>query len=271
MFELFNYRVAPPLNADQSVWLIFCDDNLLLFKEENTELLKLPTAETIKNFPLLRQHYIGQQDNTHYFAAEIHINTSLPSQLLPTPFRGAFSHLGDNLISVASAAKQILYWDRMQQFCSICAKPLVLNDQERYKYCDHCKHAFYPQISPVAMVLITRGKELLLARSPHFPPGMYSALAGFLEAGETVEHAIHREVHEEVHVKVKNLQYYGSQSWPFPHSLMLGFYAEYDSGEIIADPKEIEDAQWFSLNNLPQLPSLSSISGKLIENYIKRF
>jgi NAD+ diphosphatase len=271
MFELFNYSVEPLSSIDtSSVWLVFIGENLLLFQENNQEPLKLLNAENIKEFSFLRQHYLGNQKNIHYYAAEINADTLVSPNFVPTPLRAVFPHLGENLLGIASTAKQILYWDRMNQFCSFCANPLVSSNKERFKHCVSCNRMIYPQISPVAIVLITRGKELLLARSPHFLPGMYSALAGFLEAGETVEHAIHREVYEEVRLKVKNFQYYTSQSWPFPHSLMLGFYAEYDSGEILPDPTEIEDAKWFTIDNLPQLPSQGSIGRRLIENYIKK-
>ena len=121
------------------------------------------------------------------------------------------------------------------------------------------------------MVMIQRGEEFLLARSPHFIPGMYSALAGFSEPGETLEETLHREVYEEVGIKVKNIRYFASQPWPFPHSLMIAFHADYESGEITIDPNEIEDAQWCHVNKLPKrLPSEISISRKLINATLKQ-
>ena len=116
------------------------------------------------------------------------------------------------------------------------------------------------------MVMIQKDEEFLLARSPHFIPGMYSALAGFSEPGETLEETVHREVYEEVGIRIKNIRYFASQPWPFPHSLMIAFHADYESGEINIDPNEIEDANWFSVNKLPnRLPGLISISRKLID------
>jgi len=119
-------------------------------------------------------------------------------------------------------------------------------------------------------VLITRGEEILLARSPYFQAGMYSLLAGFVEAGESVEESVHREVFEEVGIRVKNLRYFGSQPWPFPHSLMIGFFAEYESGELRLQPEEIEDAQWFTKETLPKLPNLATISGMIINAWLKK-
>tara|TARA_X000001036_G_scaffold103986_1_gene97213 strand:+ start:2434 stop:2802 length:369 start_codon:yes stop_codon:yes gene_type:complete len=118
------------------------------------------------------------------------------------------------------------------------------------------------------IVLITKGEEFLLARNINFPQPMFSTLAGFLEAGESVENALHREVAEEVDLKIKNISYYGSQPWPFPSQLMLGFYAQYRSGEIQCNPKEIAEAYWFSKKDLPMIPPASSIAGELIRNFL---
>lgn len=132
-------------------------------------------------------------------------------------------------------------------------------------HCVHCALDFYPRISPVGMVLIRRDREILLARSPHFPAGRFSALAGFLEAGECIEDACIREVKEEVGLSIKNLRYFGSQSWPFPHSLMIAFHADYAAGDIIIDNKEIVAADWFHADNLPDLPLPISIARQLID------
>ena len=141
---------------------------------------------------------------------------------------------------------------------------------ERCMRCAVCGHAAYPRISPAMMVLVTRGRELLLARANRFPNAMYSALAGFVEAGESIEDCIHREVLEEVGVQVSNLRYFSSQSWPFPNSLMIAFTAEYVSGEARPCDAEIADVKWFALDALPQLPGPVSISRQLINATIAR-
>jgi NAD+ diphosphatase len=129
---------------------------------------------------------------------------------------------------------------------------------------------YYPRLSPAIMVLVRRHDTILLARSPHFKPGTYSALAGFVETGEALEDTIVREVFEEVGIMVGNLQYFGSQSWPFPHSLMLAFTADYVAGELRPDGVEIEDAKWFSPGNLPGLPHPKTLSRRLIDATVKR-
>ena len=141
---------------------------------------------------------------------------------------------------------------------------------ERAKQCPACGHVVYPRVSPAMMVLVTRGRELLLARANRFPNAMYSALAGFVEPGESIEDCVHREVREEVGIEVKDLKYFASQSWPFPHSLMIAFTAEYASGEARPCDAEIVDVKWFSLDALPQLPGPVSISRKLIDATVAR-
>lgn len=162
-------------------------------------------------------------------------------------------------------AAQIGTWARQHRFCGSCGEPLQPVSGERAMRCSRCDEQHYPRLSPSMIVLVTRGDEVLLARSPRFASGVFSTLAGFVEPGETVEQCVVREVREEVGLEVKNLQYIASQSWPYPHSLMLGFHAEYAGGEIVPQPGEIEEAHWFDLARLPLLPSPYSIARYLIE------
>ena len=138
-------------------------------------------------------------------------------------------------------------------------------------FCKGCNNLIYPRISPCIIVLVTDKERLLLAHNKNFPGKMYSTLAGFIEVGETVEEAIHREIFEEVSIKIKNCQYYGSQSWPFPSQLMLGFHAEYEEGDLKPDGDEIDIAKWFHYQSLPEVPpGRISISGRLIESYVNK-
>ena len=133
-----------------------------------------------------------------------------------------------------------------------------------------CNQEFiYPKISPCIITLVTREDEILLERNKFFPENWYSTLAGFIEAGETAEDALKREVMEEVNIAVKNIKYFGSQPWPFPSQLMLGFFCEYESGEIKVEEAELEDAKWFKINDLPNIPPKLSISGQLISSYLE--
>lgn len=165
-------------------------------------------------------------------------------------------------------AAQIATWARQHRFCGGCGVALQPLAGQRAMACPACHVHFYPRLSPSIIVLVTRGDHLLLARSPRFANGMYSTLAGFVEPGESIEACVHREVAEEVAVRVENLRYVTSQSWPFPHSLMLGFHADYAGGEIVPQPEEIVDARWFALDQLPLLPPPGSISRYLIDLYL---
>jgi NAD+ diphosphatase len=183
--------------------------------------------------------------------------------------RNWFGVLDDRGLAIAMRAVQLLEWDRTHRHCGACGSLTERVAGERARRCPACSLSTYPRISPAMMVLVSRGRELLLARGLHFPPGRYSALAGFLEAGETIEQAIHREVREEVGVAIRELRYFGSQSWPFPNSLMIAFRAQWDSGEIRVDPSELADAGWFAPEQLPELPPRLSIARALIESALK--
>ena len=170
----------------------------------------------------------------------------------------------------AGIAYQLMNWVKNSQHCGRCGTLLHFHETERARVCKACEFILYPPLSPAIIVAVQKGNLLLLARSPHFKAGMVSVLAGFVEAGESLEDTVRREVFEEVGVRVKNIRYFGSQPWPFPHSLMLGFTAEWESGEIQVDGIEIESAGWYSVDNTPPLPSSVSIASQLIENWKKR-
>ena len=158
----------------------------------------------------------------------------------------------------------------MCRFCTQCRGELSHRDDVRAKECRQCGRLEFPRLSPAIIVLIERGDTLLLARSPRFAGQFFSVLAGFVEPGESLEDAVHREVMEEVGIAVREVRYFGSQPWPFPDSLMIGFTAQYDSGEIQVDGEEIIEAGWYAVGQLPQIPGRISIARKLIDFFIAR-
>ena len=162
-------------------------------------------------------------------------------------------------------ARELATWVLQNRFCGVCGRAMDLSAAEIACVCPACGYKAYPRISPVAIGLVVKENAILLARSPHFAPGMYSALAGFVEAGESAEACLCREVREEAGIEIQNLRYFGSQSWPYPHSLMIGFIADYRCGELIAQPDEIEDLGWFGRNELPVLPHPASLARRMIE------
>jgi NAD+ diphosphatase len=176
--------------------------------------------------------------------------------------------MDEALLGVAGQALQLIEWDRNHQFCGQCGAPTQQRADERGRRCPACELVAYPRLSPVVMVRVIHEGCILLARAPRFASGVYSVLAGFVEAGETLEQAIHREVAEEVGIQVRNLRYFASQSWPFPHSLMIAFTADYAGGELRADGCEILEARWFPPSAMPGLPSPMSMAWRLIQDYL---
>ena len=168
-----------------------------------------------------------------------------------------------------STASQLVTWFHSFKYCPRCATPLELHEEERAKVCNKCAHHQYPRISPCIIVLVRKGEQCLLAHAAKFASGRYSTLAGFIEAGESAEQAVHREIMEEVGIRVKNVRYSFSQSWPFPHSFMLGFTAEYDEGQITPDGIEILDADWFDPDKMPVLPPRFTIARRLINQFLE--
>ena len=179
--------------------------------------------------------------------------------------RSLFFRLPETQLALAGRASQVVEWDRTHRYCGQCGAPTRDRDGERAKECPACGHVAYPRNSPAMMVLVTRGPLLLLARAHRFQGGMYSALAGFVEPGETIEDCIRREVREEVGIEVDGIAYFGSQSWAFPHSLMIAYTATYAGGLLRADDDEIADVRWFAPEALPKLPPSVSIARRLIE------
>ncbi|WP_256078846.1 NAD(+) diphosphatase [Massilia sp. YIM B04103] len=185
--------------------------------------------------------------------------------------RALFGSMDEGLLGLASRASQLAEWARTHRFCGACARPMARAAGERSFQCPACGMTAYPRISPAMMVLIRKGESALLAVHAQAPYKRFTALAGFLEAGESIEEAVHREVYEEVGLRVQNLRYFGSQSWPFPHSLMIAFTADYLDGEIRVDPNEISEARWFGPGDeWPEMSATVSIAAALINAHRPR-
>ncbi len=213
----------------------------------------------------MRTLYFGRLGATHLYAVEAPPQVEPPLGMAWQGLRTLFSVLEDAHFALAGRAVQLVDWDRNHQFCGRCGGATVSKADERGRVCRACRLTFYPKIAPAVMALVRRGNQMLLGRSPHFPPGMFSALAGFVEPGETLEQCIAREVLEEVGIAVTNVEYFASQPWPFPNSLMIAFFCDYAGGEITPQETEIEAAEWFDVFQLPKLPSKISIARRLID------
>lgn len=174
------------------------------------------------------------------------------------------------LVNAVCRAKELLAWRRKRQYCGCCGNELVDNADDISRICPECGNAFYPVLAPAVIVAVRRGEKLLLAHNARFKEKLYGLVAGFVEAGETLESAVAREVREEVGIEIKNISYFSSQVWPFPNSLMTGFFAEYASGEIAVDGREITDAGWFGIDEFPDIPRHGSIARTLIDEFCRR-
>jgi NAD+ diphosphatase len=260
-------------------WFVFRGDELLVEMGPTvapSDDLRVKARPAWAKLPLQKNHnwlgsgaartlYLGRLGGMQCWAAELAGGAEAPAGMAWAGLRSLFTVLDDAQFALAGRALQLVAWDRTHQYCGRCGTPTVAKADERVRVCPACKLSAYPRVAPAIMALVTRGTQLLLARSPHFPPGMYSALAGFVEPGESLEQCLAREVHEEVGVRVNNIRYFASQPWPFPHSLMIAFVCDWVSGEVQPQETEIEEAKWFEVLQLPKLPSKISIARRLID------
>ncbi len=265
----FQPNHIPPEDADHGeAWYFVFQRGELICKTEAGAPQPV-TADDFRWFDMTvdSKHFLGHYLNRPCFA--VAADGSPAQGYAAMGLRNLLGRTDQSLFYLAGRAQQVIEWHQTHQFCGRCGTRMEDHAADRAKQCPSCGLINYPRLSPSIIVLVTKGDEMLLARNVLWPNGMYSTLAGFVEPGESIEQTVHREVMEEVGLQVDNLKYFGSQSWPFPNSLMLGFHAEYAGGEIVCQEAEIADAQWFKPDNLPQIPPKTAISGWLIEEFIQ--
>jgi NAD+ diphosphatase len=266
MPDEYQPLVTPPAERNEpALWFAFQRGEMLIVQSEDEA--QLPCCLDLSELGLstVRSLYLGTYGGKHCYVSELEHANALPDGHELQGLRALFGNVDDTLAALAGRAFQIMEWDRNHQYCSRCGTPTEARREERSRACPKCKYTTYPPISPAIMVLITRGREILLARKPEWVPRRFSALAGFVEPGETLEDTVRRETREEAGVEIENLRYFGSQPWPFPHSLMIAFTADYASGEVRPDGVEIEEARFFDVEQLPNLPQRISISRRMID------
>lgn len=264
----FTPLIHPPAEAANARTFAFRGSELLL----TDPAMEVPVASIRESLAVEASRLlpVGLYDGAYCEAVWLERDAEPPAGHAFRGLRSLFGRMDEALLAVAGRAFQIADWARTHRYCGACGRPMQRAPGERAMKCE-CGHLAYPRISPAMMVLVKRGDAILLARNIAAPPGRMSALAGFLEPGESVEDAIHREVREEVGIAVKELRYFASQSWPFPGSLMLAFTAEYAGGELAPDRTEIAEARWFGPGDpLPELSPRQSISRALIDANLPR-
>jgi NAD+ diphosphatase len=266
-----GYRgaVQPPAAAlSSALWFVFRESELLV-SESAAPQLPVVLHPRALGFEVRHELYLGRLGAEHCFACAVGASVPAAAGWTWRGLRWLFGRLPEDQFALAGRALQLVDWDRTSLYCGRCGATTVLRDAERARECPACGLVAYPRLAPAVMALVKRAPgEILLARSPRFPPGMYSALAGFVEPGETLEQCLEREVLEEVGVRVANVRYFASQPWPFPHSLMIAFVADWAGGEIAIDGVEIEAAGWFAPDRLPPLPQPISIARRLIDGVL---
>lgn len=248
-------------------WLLFVDDRLVLVHDDG---YRLPDTALLESLGMVPENVLllGQLGETPYFGGALTPN-DLPPPLGLVELRQTYGELSQSEYILAGLASQITHWDRTTRFCPVCGTATEPMPSERAKRCPACSFTQYPRVSPAIIVLVYRPGQILLTRQPSWPPNRYSLVAGFVEAGESLEECLEREVAEEVGVRVDSIRYLGSQSWPYPHQLMVGFTARYVSGDILVEEQELEDAKWFDLDDLPDLSPPLSISRQILDWHLR--
>jgi NAD+ diphosphatase len=256
----------PGAGAEPGLWFVLRGTDLLVRLSAGD--LDIPSDDDLASlswFPPQRRHFLGTVGAVACRAISAAPAAPVPDGWTFQGVRSLFGQISESFFSVAARAIELLEWERTHRFCGSCGTATAPRAGERAMECPSCGGLWYPRISPAVIMAVVRGDTLLLARARRFPPGFYSVLAGFVEPGETLEQCVAREVREETGLEVKNLRYFASQSWPFPHSLMVAFTAEHAAGEIRVDPSEIVEAGWYRAEALPSIPDSLTVARKLID------
>ena len=266
-------RAYPPALPEPgpALWLPFHQGGLLTRTDDEGAALNLHhgTQSSVDALSLNAPLYLGALNGMPCVAAEADLDSDdLPEGWTTTPLRGLFGKLSEAEYSLAGYASQTLHWRRTSVFCPVCGHHTEAKEGDWGRKCPNCGHVAYPHISPATLILVHDGPRLLLAQKPGWGT-RWSILAGFVEPGESLEECVRREVEEEVSVQVGALAYAGSQPWPFPHQLMVGFTAQYVSGDLNPDGEELERAAWFTRETLPDLPPPVSLSRQMIDAWVK--
>lgn len=252
-------------------WLIVQDQSLVVVADGGA--VRLPSGECppALDGKLDRPLWLGTYCGTPCWVASLAKDAAVPEEFqreTMVPMRG--TKLPDDLLSLGGMAMQALWWQSTSGFCPRCGGPTERIEGEWGKRCPRCQYEHYPHLHPAVITCVIDGDRALLARKREWAPGRYALIAGFVDNGESLEGCVRREVKEEVGVDVKDIRYVGSQNWPFPSQLMVGFVATYAGGDVTIDTEELEDARWFPRNALPNRPSRHSIAGYILEHHVRR-
>lgn len=250
-------------------WFVFCKTDVMLEKNgDGTYTIPLSEECPITLKEWQTPHRITPMDDgTEVRTVSIDAPITNQERYEMCGLRPSFYKLSKQLYLKAGKCQEILYWDKNTQFCGVCGAPMKLHT-DISKRCTNCGKEVWPQLATAIIVLIHRGDDVLLVHARNFKGDFYGLVAGFVETGETLEEAVRREVMEETGLTITNLCYFGSQPWPYPCGLMVGFNADYVSGEVHLQRSELSKGAWFNKNNLPTIPEKLSIARKLLDNWL---
>ncbi len=262
-------RAYPPAQPapGPALWLPFTQNDLLVRVENGQTHLNRGERESVDALNLNAPLYLGTLDGMPCLAADCDPEMDIPAGWAAVSLRALFGQLSEAEYALAGYASQMLYWRRTNGFCPACGHRTQARAGDWGRLCPECGHVAYPHVTPATLILVHDGPRLLLAHKPGWGT-RYSILAGFVEPGESLEECVRREVQEEVGIDVTDLMYAGSQPWPYPHQLMVGFTARYAGGEIQVDGEELDAAQWFTADTLPDLPPHVSLSRQMIDTWV---
>lgn len=258
------------MEQEYCYWFVFYKDQVLIeLKEDKYAIpcgsqppVTVPIGSTV--------HSIGTLEGTPCKTYQLH--TPIPGDESParqmTGLRASYDLLSFEEYSMAGKAFQILNWDQNSRYCPACGVP-TRQISPIAKKCPECRQEFYPRISPAIIVRIRKGDSILLVHARNFRGTFNGLVAGFLEPGETLEECVHREVMEETGLRINNLKYFGSQPWPYPSGVMIGFTADYESGEIKLQQEELNAGDFYTKDNLPEIPKKLSLARKLIDDWLE--
>jgi len=274
-FESFEGRFAP---ADESAapsdregrWFLIQNQNIFLLEHrEGPSRIPLGAIPGCFAGKVESIVHFGTYRGVPCWAGTVEPDLEPPAGFAREKLAPGQIQLSDDLLSLCGLAQQATYWEATSWHCPRCGEPTVSIKGERGKRCLRCKYDHYPHLHPAVIILIRDGDRVLLTRKSFWAKGRYGLVAGFVDIGESLEAAARREIREEVGVEVRDLQYVASQYWPFPSQLMIGFVATYVGGEVRPDHTEIEDARWFSITDLPDLPGKHSIARFILDHYAR--
>lgn len=254
------------LEHDTRTWLVVHTHGLVVRRDGEKISLPVEADVLAMGFTVEDAHRLGSYEGTDALVVTTRAEIAAPFE--PLALRALAGFLKGDLFGVVARALHAADWLTTSKFCGRCGTRTELAADERCAVCPKCNLRTYPRISPAIITLVRKGDLALLASNAKFPGVFYSTLAGFADIGESLEETLVREVEEEVGVKVGSVRYFGSQPWPFPNSLMVAFTAEWESGDIRIDPREISDAKWFTADALPTIPPRLSIARRLIDAWV---